>query len=355
MSEWLPGILALVVLLAGNAFFVGAEFAVISARRSQVEPKAEAGDSRAKTALWAMKNATLMLSTCQLGITFCSIIILLVSEPAVHHLIEIPLDAIGASESFIGPFAFVVTLLLVTYLHVVVGEMVPKNMAFSIPDKSVLWLAPPLVLISRIVKPVIWAMDAIANRFIRLVGVTPRREAESAYTFDQIASIVDESTLHGTLEDESGTLAASFEFTDLKVEDVMVPVEHMVYLPDTSTPADIQQAAQDNGYSRYILSDSSGEPIGYVHVKDMLSLTSPEKMHEPIPASVVRPLTKTAHSDELEEAFAEMRLDRNHVHSVVNEEQKVVGLVFLEDILEELIGEVYDATQTGALTPREQR
>ena len=171
MSEWLPGVLALIVLLAGNAFFVGAEFAVISARRSQVEPKAEAGDRRAKTALWAMEHATLMLSACQLGITFCSIIILLVSEPAIHHLLEIPLQAIGAPESFIGPFAFIITLLVVTYLHVVVGEMVPKNMAFSIPDKSVLLLAPPLVLVSRVMKPVIWLMDALANGFLRLVGV----------------------------------------------------------------------------------------------------------------------------------------------------------------------------------------
>lgn len=351
MSESLPGLLALVVLLAANAFFVGAEFAVISARRSQIEPKAEAGDRRAKTALWAMEHATLMLSTCQLGITFCSIIILLVSEPAVHHLLEIPLVAIGAPESFIGPFAFIVTLLLVTYLHVVIGEMVPKNMAFSVPDKAVLWLGPPLVLISRVLKPVIWLMDAIANRFLRLVGVEPKSGAASTYTFDQIATIVEESTTHGTLEDESGTLAASFEFSDLKVEDVMVPVDQMVFLPEGSSPADVQAAARANGYSRYIINDKSDTPTGYVHVKDMLNLTSPAAMDQPVPDAVIRPLREVSSSDEIENAMTQMRAESNHVHRVVDDGGGVVGMVFLEDILEELIGEVFDATQVGSLAP----
>lgn len=351
MSESIPGLLALVVLLAANAFFVGAEFAVISARRSQIEPKAEAGDKRAKTSLWAMEHATLMLSTCQLGITFCSIIILLVSEPAIHHLLEIPLLAIGAPDAFIGPFAFVVTLMVVTYLHVVVGEMVPKNMAFSIPDTAVLWLAPPLVLISRVLKPVIWAMDALANRFLRLVGVEPKSGVASTYTFDQIATIVEESTSDGTLEDESGTLSASFEFSDLTVGDVMIPIDHMVHLPATSSPADVQQAARTNGYSRYMFTDESGSPTGYVHVKDMLSLTSPENMEQQIPPSVVRPLQEASRSDEIEDAFTRMRAESTHVHSVVDENGIVVGLVFLEDILEELIGDIYDATQIGTLSP----
>ncbi len=351
MSESIPGLLALVVLLAANGFFVGAEFAVISARRSQIEPKADAGDKRAKTALWAMEHATLMLSTCQLGITFCSIIILLVSEPAVHHLLEIPLQAVGAPDSFIGPFAFIVTLLLVTYLHVVIGEMVPKNMAFSIPETAVLWLAPPLVMISRALKPVIWFMDAIANRFLRLVGVEPKRGASSTFTFDQIATIVEESTSLGTLEDESGMLAASFEFSDLTVGDLMVPISDIVHLPATSSPNDIQQATRANGYSRYLLADESGVPTGYVHVKDMLSLTSPERMQERIPESVVRPLRASSRSDEIEDVFTRMRAESSHVQTVVDGSGDVVGLVFLEDILEELIGEVHDATQAGTVSP----
>src|SRR5690606_27001867 len=125
----------LFVLLIANAFFVGAEFAVISARRSQIEPKALAGNKRAQTALWAMEHATLMLATSQLGITVCSLIILNVSEPAIHHLLQGPLEATGMSANMVSIIAFLFTLILVTYLHVVVGEMIPKNAAFSVPDR----------------------------------------------------------------------------------------------------------------------------------------------------------------------------------------------------------------------------
>src|SRR3954465_13107752 len=143
MSEYLPGIIWLVVLLVVNAFFVGAEFAVISARRSQIEPKAEAGSKAAKTPPWAMEHATLMLATSQLGITVCSLVILNVSEPAIHHLLEIPLGLTSLSVDAVAAIAFVVALVLVTFLHVVFGEMVPKNISFSVPDRAVLLLAPP--------------------------------------------------------------------------------------------------------------------------------------------------------------------------------------------------------------------
>ncbi len=173
MNETVSGIIWLFVLLAANAFFVGAEFAVISARRSQIEPKAEAGSKAAKTALWAMEHATLMLATCQLGITVCSLIILNVSEPAIHHLISGPLAATGMSAGSAQVASFLIALLLVTYLHVVLGEMVPKNAAFSMPDRAVLVLAPPLVFISRMMGPIIRGLNALADRVLRLFGVEP--------------------------------------------------------------------------------------------------------------------------------------------------------------------------------------
>src|SRR6476620_127026 len=133
MAESLPGIAWLVVLLLANAFFVGAEFAVISARRSQIEPLAERGSRAAKTALYAMEHATLMLATSQLGITICSLLILNVSEPAIHHLLAVPLGLTGWPEEVIGTVSFIITLVIVSFLHVVFGEMVPKNLSFSVP------------------------------------------------------------------------------------------------------------------------------------------------------------------------------------------------------------------------------
>ncbi|BDZ42941.1 hypothetical protein GCM10025865_22400 [Paraoerskovia sediminicola] len=131
-----------VLLLAGNAFFVGAEFAVISARRSSIEPLAAEGRRGARTALWAMERASLMLACCQLGITVCSTGLGVVAEPALAHLIEVPLEAVGIPSSWVHPIAFALALAVVVYLHVVLGEMVPKNMAVSGPEKAVLWFGP---------------------------------------------------------------------------------------------------------------------------------------------------------------------------------------------------------------------
>ncbi|HUG49882.1 MAG TPA: CNNM domain-containing protein, partial [Terrimesophilobacter sp.] len=157
MNDWW-GIAWLGILLIVNAFFVAAEFAVISARRSQIEPRAEAGNGAAKTTLWAMEHATLMLATSQLGITVCSLLILGVSEPAIHHLLEIPLTLIGLSDAATATIAFVVALVIVSFLHVVFGEMVPKNLSFSVPDRAALLLAPPLVFFATVLRPVIRAL-----------------------------------------------------------------------------------------------------------------------------------------------------------------------------------------------------
>src|SRR3954468_14565496 len=170
MSDW-AGLGWLVVLLLVNAFFVAAEFAVISARRSQVEPLAEKGKRSARTALFAMEHATLMLATTQLGITVCSLLILNVSEPAIHHLLEVPLGLTPLPEEAIGTIAFIITLVVVSFLHVVIGEMVPKNLSFSVPDRAVLILATPLVAFATIFRPIVVALNATANGVLRLFRV----------------------------------------------------------------------------------------------------------------------------------------------------------------------------------------
>ncbi|MDP3209261.1 MAG: CNNM domain-containing protein, partial [Rhodoglobus sp.] len=240
MDYW--GIAWLGILLFVNAFFVAAEFAVISARRSQIEPRAEAGSRSAKTALWAMEHASLMLATSQLGITVASLLILNLSEPAIHHLLEIPLGLTGWSEELIGTLSFIIALIVVSYLHVVFGEMVPKNISFSVPDRAVLILAPPLVFIARVFSPVIVALNAIANGILRLCGVTPKTEANSIYTLDEVATIAAHSTREGVLTDSGGTLNAAFEFTSKKVQDVAVGMSALVTLPEDATPADVERA-----------------------------------------------------------------------------------------------------------------
>jgi CBS domain containing-hemolysin-like protein len=344
MSEYLPGIIWLAALLVVNAFFVGAEFAVISARRSQIEPKAEAGSKAAKTTLWAMEHATLMLATSQLGITVCSLVILNVSEPAIHHLLEIPLGLTSLSGEAIGIIAFVTALLIVTFLHVVLGEMVPKNISFSVPTRAALLLAPPLVMVARIFKPVIWTLNGIANSILRLFRVEPKDEATSAYTLDEVANIVEQSTREGVLTDASGALTAAFEFTEKTVADVEVPICEMVLLRASSTPADIQKAVAKHGFSRYILTNDDGEPAGYLHLKDVMDLTAPAKFNQAVPAKRIRRLASVFGGSELEDALATMRRTGAHVARVFDAHGHTTGVLFLEDIIEELVGEVQDAT-----------
>ena len=340
MSDW-AGLAWLVVLLAGNAFFVGAEFAVIAAKRSQIEPLAETGSKRAKTSLYAMENATLMLATSQLGITVCSLLILLVSEPAVHHLLEGPLESLGLPVAAVGTIAFILALLIVTYLHVVLGEMVPKNMSFSLPDKAVLLLAPPLVFVSRVISPVIRAMNAIANGILRLTGVEPKAEATSAYTLDEVATIVAESTKTGMLSDHSGALTAAFEFTTKNVKDVTIPLEQLVTLPEDATPRDVHHAVAQRGFSRYVLVNEDDDPTGYVHIKDVLDSDETESDY-PVPPRRIRNLVALQETVELEDALATLRGTGSHVEKVLTATGDTAGVLFLEDIIEELVGEVRD-------------
>ena len=351
MSDDWWGLFWLVFLLAGNAFFVGAEFAVISAKRSQIEPRAEAGSKRAKTALYAMEHATLMLATSQLGITVNSLLILLVSEPALHHLLEIPLGAIGLDPAWVSSVAFILALLVVTYLHVVLGEMVPKNISFSLPDQAVLILAPPLVLVSKIISPVIRGLNAIANGILRLTGVEPKQEATSTYTLDEVATIVAESTKEGLLDDHTGALTAAFEFTEKTARDVAVPLDALVTLPEEATPHELQQAVAQHGFSRYVLVDDDNELRGYLHIKDVLDIDD-EQYDYPVPPRRLRSLISLVAETDLEDALAMLRRTRSHLARVVDQSGSTTGVLFLEDIIEELVGEVRDATRRHAEAKR---
>ncbi|MET4704217.1 hemolysin family protein [Frigoribacterium sp. UYMn621] len=339
------GIAWLVILLLINGFFVGAEFAVISARRSQIEPRAEAGSRAAKSTLYAMEHATMMLATSQLGITVCSLLILNVSEPAIHHLLEYPLALTHLPEDVAGTIAFVIALIVVSFLHVVIGEMVPKNLSFSVPDRAALILAPPLVFISMVFRPIIYALNATANGVLRLFRVEPKNEANSAFTVDEVANIVAQSTKEGVLTDSIGALNAAFEFTAKKVKDIAVGMPHLVSLSEAATPADVERAVAQNGFSRYVLVNEVGEPTGYLHLKDVLDLDEVGEFDEPVPPKRIRKLISIFRGMDLEDALAAMRRSGVHLARVFDDSGQTRGVLFLEDIIEELVGEVQDATR----------
>ena len=339
------GIAWLVILLLINGFFVGAEFAVISARRSQIEPRAEAGSSSAKSTLYAMEHATRMLATSQLGITVCSLLILNVSEPAIHHLLKYPLALAQVPEQVAGTIAFVIALIVVSFLHVVIGEMVPKNLSFSVPDRAALILAPPLVFISIVFRPIISDLNATANGVLRLFRVEPKNEANSAFTVDEVANIVAQSTKEGVLTDTIGALNAAFEFSTKTVKDIAVGMPHLVSLSEAATPAEVERAVAQNGFSRYVLVNEEGEPTGYLHLKDVLDLDEAGEFDEPVPPTRIRQLISIFSGVDLEDALAAMRRSGVHLARVFDDAGQTRGVLFLEDIIEELVGEVQDATR----------
>ena len=343
MSD-LAGIFWLVVLLLGNAFFVGGEFAVMSARRSQIEPYAEAGSKRAKTTLWAMEHVSLMLACAQLGITVCSLLILSVAEPAIHHLLSTPLEAVGLPVEAADGAGFLVALLLVTFLHVTIGEMVPKNISVSVADRAVLLLAPPLVFISKLVRPVIATLNWLANHALRLMGITPKDEVASAFTLEEMQSIVEESTKLGTVADNSGIISGALEFSGQTAGTVMVPLDELVTLRTDSTPAEFERAVGRTGFSRFVLVDEAGNLTGYMHLKDIMAIPL-EAYERPITENKVRTLANLRLDDEIEDALAVMQRTGSHLARVLDRDGNTQGVLFLEDIIEQLIGEIRDATQ----------
>ncbi len=335
-----------VVFLAGNAFFVGAEFAIISSRRSAIEPLAAAGDRRARTVLWAMEHVSLMLACAQLGITVCSTSLGLVAEPALADLVRRPLHALGASDAWTHPVAFALALLIVVYLHVVLGEMVPKNLAVAGPDRAVLLFGPPLVWLGRLVRPVITALNWVANHAVRLVGVEPRDEVASSFTAEEVQSIVERSAAEGRIVDEQGLLSGALEFSDRTARDVMVPAAQLVGVDQEATPDEIEHLVGRTGFSRLPVRDGD-LLVGYLHVKDVLYADGVTRF-QPVPGWRVRQLAVVGPDDEVEDALAAMQRSGAHL-ARVDEGGDAVGVVFLEDILEELVGEVRDAMQRGQL------
>jgi CBS domain containing-hemolysin-like protein len=343
MSDW-AGILWLVVLLFGNAFFVAAEFAVMSARRSQIEPLADAGSKRAQTTLRAMENVSLMLACAQLGITVCSLLILLVAEPAIHHLLAVPLEMLGLPVEVADVAAFAVALMAVTFLHVTFGEMVPKNISVSVADKAALLLAPPLMFVARLVHPVISVLNWSANHILKMLRIEPKDEVNSSFTLEEVQSIVQESTRHGLVDDDAGLITGALEFSDYSAADIMVPLEKLVMLKAATTPVEFEKAVSRTGFSRFPMLDDDDMLYGYLHVKDVLSI--PEAAYgRPIAESRIRSLANLALDDEIEKAMSVMQRTGSHLARVIGPDGNTKGVLFLEDVIEQLVGEIRDATQ----------
>ncbi len=335
-------------LLGANAFFVGAEFALISARRSSIELLAEEGSRRARTTLRAMENVSLMMAAAQLGITICSLGLGYLGEPAIAHLIEGPFEDLGMPDGLVHPVGFAIALTIVGFLHVVLGEMVPKNIALAGPDRAALALGPPLALVVRGLGPAIIVLNWIANVTLRAVGVEPRDEVTSAFTRDEVAGLVAESRKEGLLDaDETRLLTGALEFEQRTARAVLLPLERFVTVSPQVTPAELEEVAARTGHSRFGI-EEDGDLIGYLHVKDVLEFEDVHR-NRAIARSWIRAMPTVKETDRLREILGVMQGSTAHLARVVDAQGNLLGVAALEDALEELVGEIRD--EAGRISP----
>jgi CBS domain containing-hemolysin-like protein len=345
VNPWLA-LLLTVLLLLSNAFFVGAEFTLISSRRDRLEAMLEQGKTRARTVINASRHVSQMLAGAQLGITICSLLLLLVGEPAVAELLVALLDLVGVAWPLyvVHAIAFTVSLAVMTLLHVLLGEMVPKNLAIAEPEKLALWLVPPLALWTRLAGPFIWLLARAARLLLRLVRVQPKDELETAYTSHELAELLSESRREGLLEQsEHRRLSQTLLSVEKTVADVLVPIAELTTLPAGASVGDVERAVSSTGYSRFPVLAGPAEVVGYIHVKDVLDQLGDDPSTE-VPATKLRRLTRLDASARLDEALSTMRAEGSHLATVTDADAGTVGVVALEDVVEEYVGTVRDGT-----------
>ena len=345
------GVLLTVLLLAANAFFVGAEFALISARRDRLEALAEQGKRSAVTVIRAGQNLSVMLAGAQLGITVCSILLGRVGEPAVAHLLQPLFDLVGVPDALLHTVAFVIAITIVVVLHVLLGEMVPKNIAIAGPESAAMLLVPLYLVWVRMARPVIAVYDWCAHIVLRSVGVEAKTELENTVSTVELSEMIAESLSEGLLDpEEHNRLSRALQIRNRVVADVALPLTevHAVSAAgDGSGPTvhAIQQALADTGYSRFPVTESSGRFIGYVHIKDVLKLVN--DTDAVVDLSMVRPLPQVSASLPLPDALSRLRRSNSHLALVTGNDGSVTAMVALEDLVEDLVGTMRHRTHGG--------
>lgn len=346
MGDFL-GVGLAVLLLAGNAFFVGAEFALISARRDRLEALLAQGKKRAQSVIEAGQNLSQMLAAAQLGITICSILLGRVAEPAVAHLIEVPLEAVGIPESFLHPIAFAIALTLVVVLHILIGEMVPKNIAIAGPESTAMLLVPPYLVYIRAVRPLIAFYNWAANTTLRALRVEPKDELDVTVSTVELSDMIAESLSEGLLDREEHTrLTRALQIRDRTVADLAIPLQEIRAVPVSApgagpTVAALEQALSETGYSRFPISEADGSYLGYLHIKDVLGVLNESRTV--LDASMVRPLIEMPSSLPLPDALTRLRRNKSHL-ALVTDGGRITAMVTLEDLVEDLVGTVRDGT-----------
>jgi putative hemolysin len=328
-------IVTVLALVLGNAFFVAAEYALVTARRSRLREFAEAGSRRARIALRIMDSPVRFIGTVQLGITAFSIALGAIGEPLVEHFLD-PVLATGV--------AFVMSFAIVTYLHVTLGELVPKAIALTKNESTALWVALPVEAFYVATYPLVWFLQESANAFTRLFGIEPAPAGVVAHTEEDIRMIVAAAGATGVVEPvEQELIYKAFDFADKEAHEVMVPRPEVVMISVDLPAEECLDAIVDSPFTRYpAYNGSVDEIVGILHVRDLFKALYDRGIENVRIQELLRPPFFVPETKDLAALLAEFRKTNQHMAIVVDEYGSMQGIVTLEDLLEEIVGEIED-------------
>jgi magnesium and cobalt exporter, CNNM family len=340
----LLGLLSVPALVVLNGLFVAAEFSLVAVRKTRVEEMVRLGMHRAKTIEEAINRLDRSIAATQLGITFASIGLGWVGEPAFARLLHPLFEDLGSlwGTAATHTIATALAFLLITFLHVVFGELIPKSLALQTPDRTALWLVPPLVFFAKLSRPLTILMSGTANGIVRLLGFEPARGEEMVHTVDELVLLIEDTEEAGVITaDQADYVQNVFQLTSKPVKDCMVPREKMATLELNTPPDKVLEAVRQGAHTRMPVYEGNLDNIvGIVNTKDLFFLFSLKGvviLHDAIyPAIFLKP------DSSMTEALRVLRKARRPMALVRNDEGKILGLITLEDVLEEIVGDIED-------------
>src|SRR5213594_2098150 len=343
-SLWLR-LVAVIVLVAANAFFVAAEFALVAARRTRIEALIRRGDRKARTVRKALQDLYRQLSAAQLGITVASILLGYVAEDTVAHLFRDWFSSLPSSLDFLtrGGIASVTAVAVISFLHVVFGEQAPKAWAITYPEGTSRWVAAPLIVFSWITRPFTELLNWSSNVLVRMLGIkSTNPEHDRVHSPEEIRMLVEQSRKTGGLgAADARLLEGVFEFSEKNAREVMTPRTDIVALPAEASLAEAADQVDAAGRSRYpVHAESLDDIVGTVHAKDILRglrAGTPRTVKD-----ILRPAFFVPGTREVEDVLADMKRQKVHLAIVLDEFGGTAGLVTMEDLLEEIVGPIYD-------------
>ncbi|HEU4700542.1 MAG TPA: hemolysin family protein [Gemmatimonadales bacterium] len=338
------GLVSVVLLVLANAFFVAAEFALVGARRTRLDEMARAGDGKAKLARKAVHHLDRYISATQLGITLASLGLGWVGEPALAHLIQNAFTWLPGTAAAIATHsvASAVAFAIITVLHIVLGELVPKAVALLHPELVASWVAAPLMGFGWVMAAPIAVLNGTANRLLTLFGINPPGETERLHSPEELRMLVEQSEEGGSLlQEDARLLEGVFEFSEKTAQEVMTPRTDIIGFESDVTVEEAADAAAEAKRSRYpVYTDSLDDIVGVVHTKDVL--TALRRHPGATVRTIMRPPLFVPGTREVEDVLADMKRLKTHLAIVLDEYGGTAGLVTMEDLLEEIVGPIFD-------------